>query len=129
MQRLKTCDPTYEGTLEIPEAVIHNGVPFPVQGIGEYAFIECYTLTELTMPDTVISIGYMALSYTGLRHIRLSENLQSMDEECFLSVFFLEELTLPESLKVIPERAFDSCYSLRTVVLPDGLQSIGEHAF
>lgn len=47
---VKACDPTYEGTLEIPEAVIHNGVPFPVQGIGEYAFIECYTLTELTMP-------------------------------------------------------------------------------
>lgn len=126
---VKACDPTYEGTLEIPEAVIHNGVPFPVQGIGEYAFIECYTLTELTMPDTVISIGYMALSYTGLRHIRLSENLQSMDEECFFKCIFLEELTLPESLKVIPERAFDSCYSLRTVVLPDGLQSIGEHAF
>lgn len=126
---VKACDPTYEGALEIPETVIHNGVPFPVQGIGEYAFIECYTLTELTMPDTVVSIGYMALSYTGLRHIRLSENLQSMDEECLFKCIFLEELTLPESLKVIPKRAFDSCYSLRTVVLPDGLQSIGESAF
>lgn len=126
---VKACDPTYEGELEIPEMVIHNGVPFPVQGIGEYAFIECYTLTELTMPDTVVWIEYMALSYTGLRHIRLSENLQSMGEECFFKCIFLEELTLPESLKVIPERAFDSCYALRTVVLPDGLQSIGELAF
>lgn len=86
-------------------------------------------------PDRVDNAGIrssvsdmMALSYTGLRHIRLSENLQSMDEECFFKCIFLEELTLPESLKVIPERAFDSCYSLRTVVLPDGLQSIGEHA-
>lgn len=126
---VKACDPTYEGALEIPETVIHNGVPFPVQGIGEYAFIECYTLTELTMPDTVVWIEYMALSYTGLRHIRLSENLQSMDEDCFVKCIYLEELTLPESLKAIPKNAFDSCYSLRTVVLPDGLQSIGEHAF
>ena len=126
---VKACDPTYEGALEIPKTVIHNGVPFPVQSIGEYAFMECYTLTELTIPDTVVSIGYMALSYTGLRHIRLSENLQSMDEDCFVKCIYLEELTLPESLKVIPERAFDSCYALRTVVLPDGLQVIGEFAF
>lgn len=126
---VKACDPTCEGALEIPEMVIHNGVPFPVQGIGEYAFMECYTLTELTIPDTVVSIGYMALGYTGLRHIRLSENLQSIDENCFFKCIYLEELTLPESLKAIPKTAFDSCYSLRTVVLPDGLQSIGEGAF
>lgn len=127
--RVKACAPTYEGTLDIPETVIHNGVPFTVQQIKDYAFMECYTLTELSMPDTVRTIGIDAFAYTGLRHIRLSENLESMETECFFKCIYLEEIVLPESLKKIPNNAFDSCYSLQTIELPDSLQAIGKYAF
>lgn len=126
---VQSCAPTYQGALEIPNEVIHNGVPFSVRSIGEYAFMECYTLTDLTMPDTIVEIGYMAFGYTGLRHIQVSKNLRSIGEECFTKCIYLEEITLPEGLTAIPKYVFDSCYSLRTVNLPDSLCAIGQNAF
>lgn len=127
--RVKSCAPTYEGALEIPETVIHNGVPLPVRQISDYAFIECYSLTELVLPDTVREVGIYAFAYTGLRHIRLSENLDSIGHECFFKCIYLEEITLPESLKVVPANAFDSCYALQTVKLPDNLRTLEKYAF
>ncbi len=91
--------------------------------------MECYTLTDLTMPDTIVEIGYMAFGYTGLRHIQVSKNLRSIGEECFTKCIYLEEITLPEGLTAIPKYVFDSCYSLRTVHLPDSLCAIGQNAF
>lgn len=48
------------------------------------------------MSDTVTDIGEGAFSYTGIRRIRLSENLRSMGEECFSTSIYLEELVIPE---------------------------------
>ena len=122
------CSPNYAGTLEI-DYTVHNGVQFPIISIGDYAFGQCYKLTEVTMSDTVTDIGEGAFSYTGIRRIRLSENLRSMGEECFSTSIYLEELVIPEGVTTLRKRIFSRCSGLRSITLPDTLDTIQEYAF
>lgn len=126
---IQACSPAYVGDLELPGEVIHNGVPFEVRHIGDYAFMECYTLTGLSMEDTVVTVGEYAFSCTSIKNIKLSRNITQIGESCFLKSIYLEKVTIPERLTAIPKYAFDSCYNLKVVELPDSLQSIGENAF
>lgn len=126
---IRACSPAYAGDLELPGEVIHNGVPFEVQHIGDYAFMECYTLTGLSMADTVVTVGEYAFSCTSIKNIKLSKNITQIGENCFLKSIYLEKVTMPERLTAIPKYAFDSCYNLKVVELPDGLRSIDENAF
>ena len=46
----------YTGSITIPESVQYNNVDYSVTSIGEYAFIDCFDLTSVTIPNSVTSI-------------------------------------------------------------------------
>lgn len=85
-------------------------VVLPIEGllsIGERAFNDCKSLTEITIPEGVESIG----------------------EYAFCDCEKLKSITLPQSLKEIGAAAFYWCSSLKNIILPDGLESIPSSAF
>ena len=43
----------YEGDIIIPETVVLKKVAYRVTGIGEYAFYECLSLTDITFQGTM----------------------------------------------------------------------------
>ncbi len=49
-------------TVVIPETVEYDGIEFPVVGIGHYAFADCHTLKEITLPETITAINDGAFS-------------------------------------------------------------------
>ena len=77
--------------------------------LGNYAFYECLSLTRITIPEGLSSVGVRA--FAGCER--------------------LEELSLPASLKSVRENAFFGCLSLKSVSFADGsvLESIGINAF
>jgi hypothetical protein len=98
------------GKVVIPAAI----EDVPVVEIRWRAFRENYDITELVVPDSVITIG--------------SEAFASMDS--------LTAVTLPDGLKKIPSSLFayyngtsHYCEKLTTVNLPAGLESVGSGAF
>ena len=59
----------YEGDIIIPETIMFNHITYRVTSIGERAFYRCYSLTSITIPNSVMSIGERAFqdcfSYGG----------------------------------------------------------------
>jgi len=74
--------------------------------IEEKAFYFCSRITDVTLPNTVITIESQAFYYTGLTSV-----------------------TIPNSVTSIGDSAFGSCYSLTSVSIGNGVTSIGNNAF
>ncbi|MGI6248148.1 MAG: leucine-rich repeat protein [Acutalibacteraceae bacterium] len=82
-------------------------VPVGVTIIGDSAFDNCLSLTNITIPDGVTSIGDFAFSNC--------ENLTGV--------------SIPDSVTSIGEDAFSNCENLTYISIPDGVVSIGAGAF
>ena len=50
----------YTGVVNIPSSVVYNGITYNVTAIGQTAFSACSSLTSVTIPNGVTSIGYEA---------------------------------------------------------------------
>ena len=53
----------YRGKVVIPSSITVEGQEYPVTSIGYRAFYECSSLTSVTIPNSVTSIGDLAFAY------------------------------------------------------------------
>ena len=56
-------DNEYSGDVEIPETVTYNGITYSVTSVGEKCFKDCSSLTSITIPNSVKSLGDYCFSY------------------------------------------------------------------
>ena len=102
----------------------------PLSTIGNEAFMNCYWLSSITLPEGVTSIGNKAfMNCSRLNSISLPAGVTSIGDYTFMNCPSLSNITLPEGVTSIGEAAFAECSSLSSIDLPDSLTSIGESAF
>ncbi len=131
-------------------------IPLGVTSLGDYAFSQCTSLTEVTIPSGVTSIGWGTFSYcTSLSEITIPSSVESISGPAFLGTPWLEILQsenngiatasdgtkfaidIPTTItkidltnvKVIAGNAFYNCSSLSSVTIPSSVESIGRDAF
>ena len=75
--------------------------------IVNYAFKDCFSLTSVTIPDSVMTIG----------------------DEAFYDCSNLTSVIMSNSLTTIGESAFYKCTSLISIAIPGSITSIGGYAF
>ena len=97
------CDESVSGELAIPSK--YKGKP--VASIKDNAFLNCISLTGVTIGNSVTGIGTKA----------------------FRGCYSLTNVTIPESVTIIGDYAFDGCSSLKSVTIPDSVTSIGASPF
>ena len=104
-------------------------IPNSVTSIGVSAFSNCKTLTQITIPDSVTSISGFAFTSCGFTQITLPNNLKSIEDSLFTSCKSLTEVIIPNSVTSIKTGVFSECSALTSVVIPDRVTSIGAGAF
>lgn len=120
------CNTSISGNVTIPSTL--GG--YPVTGIGYRAFYNCKSITSLTIPDSVTSLGNDAFQYcTGMTGVKLGKGITAISEIAFYGCTGLKSVTIPDSVTVIGKNAFYNCTNLTTVDLGNGLTTISNQAF
>ena len=74
----------YEGDIIIPDTVMFNELTYRVTSIGERAFLWCFALDSITIPESVKSIGWKAFSGNSLTEITIPNSVTSIGKEAFV---------------------------------------------
>ena len=81
--------------------------------IGKYAFIRCYNLTSITLPNSITSIGDYAFSNcTNLVTVNIPDCVTSIGEFAFGQCEQLTSIRIPSNIAYIGPNAFSSCSNL-----------------
>ncbi len=122
--------------------------------LGDYAFYNNTSLTEITIPDSVLSIGEMTFAYcTSLEEIDFPQNIVTVGVNAMLeSVWYDAQpdgviyigkavydykgimpsdttIELKDDTYSITAGAFSGCTNLTAVAIPDSVSEIGDGAF
>jgi hypothetical protein len=90
----------------------------------------CTSLTRITLPDGLITIGGMAFyECSSLTNINIPNSVTSIGSHAFYGCRSLTNINLPESVTFIGNSAFCICSSLTQITLPKDITSIGNMTF
>ena len=105
-------------------------IPESVTSIGGGVFGQCSNLTSVTLPKGINSISAVLFSgCTSLRSINIPDSVTSIGIEAFNGCSSLTGVTIPDSVGSIGDRAFARCSSLTGVTIPDSVASMGQSVF
>lgn len=116
------------GSVTIPSSVKYGGTTYNVTAIGDRAFLRCSDITSLEIPDTVTTIGELALADIGVSTITIPDSVETLGDNV-LSGASMTSVTLSSKLTTIPDKAFNSCPNLREITIPDSVTKIETYAF
>ena len=101
-----------------------------VTQIIDSGFKDCTSLKEISIPDSVASIGRNAFSgCSALSSIAIPEGITSIEDHTFSGCSALESIVIPDSVTSIGRSAFENCTSLTSIVISDGVTTIENLAF
>ena len=121
------------GELIIPESVSYGGKNYAVTTIGETAFLYCFYLTNLSIPNSVTTIEASAFAYcqgfTG--DLVIPNSVTTVGYGAFqVCPGFDGDLIIGSGVTEIGDFAFNSCDGMKgTLHIPSNVQSLGGNTF
>ena len=107
-------------------------IPNSVTSIGDYAFYNCSSLTSVTIPNSVTSIGAYAFYNTGIYNDESNwENEVLYIDNCLIEArtSISGAYAIKENTQLIGDKAFYDCSSLTSINIGNGVTSIGDWTF
>ena len=98
--------------------------------IDSNAFGACSSMTSLTIPNSVTSIGERAfVDCSSLTSVTIPIGVTNILYDTFGGCTRLSSVTIPNSVTSIGSYAFSGCKGLTSVTIPNSVTSIGNWAF
>ncbi len=99
-------------------------------GIAGSAFENCDGLTNIIIPNSVITINYCAFANcTNLKCIEIPNSVTEIESLAFWGCSGLTSIEIPYSVAEIRENVFYECTSLKSIIIPNSVIAIGNGAF
>ncbi len=102
----------------------------PVTAIGENAFMGCYELTSVSLPQGLTEIGTAAFAGCyGLTVFTVPEGVTDIGETAFMNCDGLTSVSLPGSLLRLGAGAFSDCRALEAIHIPENVTALTDNPF
>lgn len=100
------------------------------EAISDYAFLNCDSLSTITLPNSIKSLGTGAFyDCDTLKTVKLPTGITKIAKQAFYHCGFLQSITIPQSVTEIEAEAFAACSKLTAISLPSALTTIGIGSF
>ena len=120
----------YSGDIVVPEKVTYQGMEYPVVAFDSECFNYCTSLTSITIPSSVTSLGGSCFNgCTGLTSITIPSSVTSLGDLCFASCTSLDSIAIPSSVTSLGEGCFYGCDCLKAITIPSSVTSLGDGCF
>ena len=105
-------------------------IPNSVTTIGGSAFSGCSALTSVNIPNSVTTTGGSAFSgCSALTSVTIPNSVTKIDNHTFEYCSTLTSINIPNSVTAIEEDAFRDCTNLQKVHIGNCVKTIGTSAF
>ena len=126
----------YNGDVTIPDTISHNGMAYAVTAIDPTAFMDCASLTSISIPGSVTAIGEHAFAgCTALDSVDISDlsawcgidfgsetaNPCYHAHHLYLKGMEITDLMIPDQVDTISSYAFSGCSSISSVSIPNSV--------
>ena len=123
----------YAGEVVVPETVEYHGYTYTVTAIGEDAFYECNYLTNVKLPNTILSIGNSA--FCGINentnfiiNLVIPKSVESLDSYALFGINGLSKFEIPSNVTKIGSYVVACVDDLKSLYIGHGVQTVPESA-
>ena len=97
---------------------------------GDYAFADCYNLTEATIESGIATVPDHMFAFCGdLKTVNVPTSVKSIGDDAFRQCFSLDSIDMP-AVNSIGKEAFLDCFNLKgDLVLSGKVTNLGDQAF
>ena len=119
-----------------PSGLIECTIPNNVTTVGDFAFVDCTSLTRFNGKYAsddgrclIIDGTLYAVAPSGLIECTIPNSVTTIGDIVFLSCSNLKSIVIPDSVTTIGDYAFSGCTSLTSVTIPNSVTTIGRLSF
>ena len=99
-------------------------------GFGKRTFAGISSIVNLTLPDTLTTVGdYAFTEMTELLNINLPNAITGIPQGMLAKCTKVKKIILPNNISGIPVNVFGGCSALEEVYMPTSVTTIGDQAF
>lgn len=112
----------YENSITVPDSIHYDDRTYKIVGIDDFAFCECASLTSVSIPVGVKTIGGCAFTNClGLTAVTFADGstLESIGENAFSGCESLISIYIPKGVNRIGRQAFTGCSSMNSITVAE----------
>lgn len=103
-------------------------LPNTVISIKDYAFYGA-ALNSVTLHNRMASVGISAFSGTPIKTLSIGTGMTTIGKNAFQSCSKLTKVVIPDNIVTIEDYAFSYCTGLSRLTIGSGVKTIGQYAF